>query len=58
MKELNKKEIYPRESPRAPKKKWLRLSNNTRKMLKELKGNIKRKMTRKRPIFRRLFGPS
>ena len=58
MKELNKKEIYPRESPRAPEKKWLRLSNNTRKMLKNLKGNIKRKMTRKRPFFRRLFGPS
>lgn len=52
---LNEKDIY---YPATEKTEKFRASNKTKKMLKEFKENIKRKMTRKRPIFRRLFARS
>ena len=56
---LNEKDIYYPATERKPEKtEKFRASNETKKMLKKFKENIKRKMTRKRPIFRRLFGRS
>ena len=52
---LNETDIYYPANERTEKFSAI---NNTKKRLETLKKNIKRKMTRKRPIFRRLFGPS
>jgi hypothetical protein len=56
---LNEKDIYYPATERKPEKtEKFSASNKTKKMLKKFKENIKRKMTRKRPIFRRLFARS